>query len=424
MEIILKLYQLIIERVPIIYEVGLGKAQLFGALFSGGLILLAIYIRMTQLQIEQFHGKPKYSQFITEVFITCLVMTFYAFIVNYFSTLSNNLNIIGSKELGVASLQNNMDLLINKILKGNDLEKDAPSLLTNPGAWVPYGIYLLTLLAIMGLSALFEVAKALGLVVFYWFGFLALPLSIISGVKLLRGWLVWLGVFLLWPIVEGFFLLLFGHLFNDAVAVVIQSDGSWGDKQLALASAYLMFAVLNIIITGVIFAAPWVTYAFISNSGNVMSLVTPFAAAAIASAAAANAASKSTVNMGKSAVNKVKNIWSPPEMPEGSDEMKGSAGSGAGNSSHSNATESANTSKSSNNADNYNNTSSKKRRNISSKSQQYDDFESHESNNHTKSKGEFNSSEKVSPEVKKKKAIKDKRNAIIKNRMNDKGGKK
>lgn len=257
------------------------------------LIVVAIAIRSmtTQIDTTAEGGNGVWAKALRDVFVWGTVFSLYFGIVSVVGGFMQSSYTIFN-EFG--SLKSIMDQLSRVMTALETKSSEDASLFSIAGGqlWSFIGgiFYYLSLLLVVTIVSFFHLAQALGFGACFIFGLIAIPLSITSHIKLLRGWALFFGFILFWPIMEAIALGLIGGMFGKSIEAMV--SGTVGAAQWEMGSAYMLFTTLNIIVVMVVIAVPFITNSLIANAPAGASLVTPFIGGALATVAAAHSANK------------------------------------------------------------------------------------------------------------------------------------
>jgi hypothetical protein len=166
------------------------------------------------------------------------------------------------------------------------------------GLWnnLIFGVYYLSLIAFTTTLAFLHLAQALGYGLAFCWGLIAIPISVSRNLKLLKGWGLFVGFIIMWPIIESLVMGLVFSVFADvAKLAVIDSTGNTSINQSAVA---LAFTVLNIVLIVLVVVVPFVTSALIANAAAGKDFVVPFIVGGLAAAAAIYKGTQQTASRG------------------------------------------------------------------------------------------------------------------------------
>lgn len=286
----------------IIYEqVGI-IAKSVAMYISPILLVLAIAIRTTQVQLDSADSSGKWTTAFRDIFLWGTVLGLYfvagSMISQFFNSVYGFFDSFGS----IKTIAKQLGSIV-EVMNANEGDSAALSVITGSiYYWVGMIIFYLSLVAVTTILAFLHLAQALGFGLMFIYGLIAIPLTITNNIKLLQGWAKFAGFILLWPIIESIGLGIVGAMFADTG--LNMASGLSGTAAWAKGSVALMFTSLNIIVIMVAVASAFVTNALINNSSPGASLVAPFIAGAMATTAAIHEVNKGGIGAGKWASDK------------------------------------------------------------------------------------------------------------------------
>lgn len=252
------------------------------------LVIIAMWVRLMETQLDGFSGQSRYAaavkDFLWYGFLLSVYMALGTLISYAFNTFYGMFNEKGSFEVIFTQMQT----FITDI---NQMDKDdgglggtALNLITAPATGISYFIYYISLIIVVFLLVVMRLALAVGYgLVFVW-GLVAIPLSITSNFKLLRGWGIFAAGILLWPVIEAILIWFFSPVLTAGAQALVSGDAK--TFMLEKAGVYLVYTVLNLLIAAIVIAAPLIAGVTAANNSAMNSLVMPFAGAAMAASAA------------------------------------------------------------------------------------------------------------------------------------------
>lgn len=252
------------------------------------LVVIAMWVRLMETQLDGFSGQSRYAtavrDFLWYGFLLSAYMALGALVSYAFNNFYGMLGEKGSFQVVFAQMQAFIEQ-INQMDKNSDvLGAEAFSLLTAPVTGISYLIYYISLIVVVFLLVIMRLALAVGYgLVFVW-GLIAIPLTMTSKFKLLRGWGIFAAGILLWPVIEAILIWFFSPVLTAAAQDFVSGDAS--TFLLEKAGIYLLYTVLNLLIAAIIIASPLIAGALAANNSAMNSLVMPFAGAAMAASAA------------------------------------------------------------------------------------------------------------------------------------------
>lgn len=293
-----------------IYEAGWYAAQAWMGVISGTLVALAIGIRSLEEKINLITtGKSNYLAMFTNVIIIAVCIGLYFGLAHLVIQLLNA--IYGS--LNHADSVRTMTSQLDDIRTGI-LEKDyefamgdiADSLYTVVATFA----YAITFCVLVALMLFCRIAHAILVTFCLFWGAVALPMSITTGLKMLKGWKIMCLTAAIWPVVESFFL----YLVTTALSNMLESSNlgvedveTWNMGTLLF---YLgVFSIINLLLISFIVSAPLIATAVANGSGGIAGMVGSFAGAAIGAGVMAGSSMANKFNAGgKGAWNRTQGL--------------------------------------------------------------------------------------------------------------------
>jgi len=294
----------------ILFKITHAIATVVATYLAPVLLLISIYIRLMETQISALVDGGGYGRALKDIILWSFVLGSYFAIGNLISDFFNAiyawLETFGSIKVTMESYARIMEK--NKIAVNGE-GVSVISLVSSPYVVFAELFYYGTLIIMSAMSAFLKIANILILGLGFIWGLIAIPISISTTFRILRGWAFIMAFALVWPIVQSILMAMFGMLFANAA----DTTQSFKEVSPMLNSANIMmlFAVMNILLCCVLVCAPLIANSLVTNSSSAAGVVMPFVGAAAAAGAA----------MGKQ-------FRSPPKPAPGGD--KGGHGGGAG----------------------------------------------------------------------------------------------
>jgi hypothetical protein len=248
---------------------------------SPTLLIISIYIRVMETQIDAFAGTGKYGTALRDMMLWSFVLGSYYAIGNL---IIDFINPIYTWLDGFGSLTSTMKSF-SHVLEQNKIASDNSGItligiLSAPYALIAMLLYYFTLVIVAFIAAFLKIANALTFGVAFVWGLIAIPVSISTTFNILRGWGLLLAFSLVWPIVQGLLMAMFAMLFTNSASTLMQIPDA--DATVRIANIMMLFAVMHLILAAVMVAAPFIANALVSNTSAASSIVMPFVAAATA----------------------------------------------------------------------------------------------------------------------------------------------
>ncbi len=268
-----------------LFDVSEGIARSVGMFLAPVLLLVSIYIRLMETQLDGLAGGGKYGAAFRDIVLWTFVLgSYYAIgnlIFGFFNPVYVWLDSHGSLAVTMKAFADLMEK--NKVaLDGQGMS--ITQLLSTPYALVAILIHSVTLVLAAFVTAFLKLANVLTFGVAFIWGLIAIPVSISTTFRILRGWALLLAFALVWPVVQGILMWMFSELFLKSAATMVAVVET--DATLKAANLMMMFSVLHLLLAAVMVAAPFIAMALVSNSSAASGIVMPFVAAASAAGVA------------------------------------------------------------------------------------------------------------------------------------------
>ncbi len=284
-----------------LYEGGKAMALFVASTISPFLLVIAIWLRLASTQLESAtSGQGKWSAFFKDLFIWLTILGLYFAIAGLLSDLFNSLYSYFQERGSLGAILSRFAQMISDIDKAGDetdLLSQSLSLLTSPVTFVVWVCYYFSFLLATIIVKFLQLAHAICWSFALVWGLVAIPMSITSNFKLLKGWAIFTGISLIWPIVHFGGFALFNPIFEHAANVFVTGAGA-GLASMDKAQLYLVMTVVNILGIAIAISAPFIAMSLVSNSGSIAGVVAPFASAAVATTGAAVAKAAAVRNAG------------------------------------------------------------------------------------------------------------------------------
>ena len=268
-------------NMDLLFKVAYAIADVVGKYLSPVLLLIAIYIRLMETQIDALAGSGKYGAALRDILLWGFVLGAYyaigALVMGFFNEIYAWLDTFGS-------LKTTMDAYSN-IMQKNAKEMAASGITLTALVSAPYNLiamflYYGSLIIVAFLAAFLKIANVLAFGVAFIWGLIAIPISISTTFKILRGWAYLMALALVWPIIQALLMAMFSMLFANSADTLMQIPNA--DPSLRAANIMMLFAVMNLLFAAILVSAPLIANALITNSSAASSIVMPFVAAAVA----------------------------------------------------------------------------------------------------------------------------------------------
>jgi hypothetical protein len=137
-----------------------------------------------------------------------------------------------------------------------------------------------SLIMLAFLTAFLKIAVVMVFGVAFIWGLIAIPISISTTFKILRGWAYLTAFALVWPVIQALLLGMFTMLFTNSVNQLVALPDN--NAQILAANAMMLFSVMHLLMGAVMVAAPFIANSLVTNSSSAAGIVMPFVGAAIA----------------------------------------------------------------------------------------------------------------------------------------------
>lgn len=273
-----------------IYQSAYQVANVYLSVLSGALLLFAIWVRLMNTSLDLLEGQGRYAAFFRSVAVWGAVLGLYFVLIGLVTDLFNVLyawtrqnGSIGMAlhELGVAL--ESMDAARSEAAREWTWYEQLGDFVGNQSRFVAYVFFFLSFLLVVFLQLFFQIAQASGYALALVVGTVAIPLAIASQLSILRGWVLFSVTVLVWPIIESllmYFIIGMSAALGSDITALNPGNASAG-------GIYVVFTIMNLVMAAVIIAAPFITWALISNSGSITGMVMPFVGAAMSATATA-----------------------------------------------------------------------------------------------------------------------------------------
>jgi hypothetical protein len=269
----------------VLFSVTYDIAEVVAKYLSPVLLIIAIYIRLMETQIDALAGSGKYGTALRDILFWGFVLGAYyaigALIMDFFNTIYAWLDSFGSLKATMAAYD---DIMTKNADAINAKGVTALGLLSSPYVLVSSLLYYGTLIIVAFISAFLKIANVMAFGVAFIWGLIAIPISISTTFKILRGWAYLLAMALVWPIIQALLMAMFSMLFTNSANILMGIPDA--DPILRGANIMMLFAVMNLLFAAILISAPLIANALVTNSSAASGIVMPFVAAAVAAGVA------------------------------------------------------------------------------------------------------------------------------------------
>jgi hypothetical protein len=268
-------------NMEVLFKVAYAIADVVGKYLSPVLLLMAIYIRLMETQIDSLAGSGKYGTALKDILLWGFVLGAYyaigALVMEFFNEIYAWLDTFGS-------LKSTMDTYSN-IMQKNAKEMAASGITLTAVVSAPYNLiamflYYGSLIIVAFIAAFLKIANVMAFGIAFIWGLIAIPISISTTFKILRGWAYLLALALVWPIIQALLVAMFSMLFSNSADTLMQITDA--DPSLRAANIMMLFAVMNLLFAAILVSAPLIANTLVTNSSAASGIVMPFVAAAVA----------------------------------------------------------------------------------------------------------------------------------------------
>lgn len=271
--------------VSILFTVSQKLSESIGKYLSPVLLILAMYIRVMETQLDGYSGGGKYGTALRDMLLWSFVLGSYYSIGNLIFTFFNPiyawLDSFGSL---AATMQSFTDVMAQSKAASEASGITLVGILSSPYALIAMFFYYATLVVVAFITSFLKIANVLVFGIAFIWGLIAIPISISTTFNILRGWALLLAFALVWPIVQGLLMAMFAMLFTNSANSLMAITGT--DATVRAANIMILFSVMHLLLAAVMVAAPFITNALVSNTSAATGVVMPFVAAATAAGVA------------------------------------------------------------------------------------------------------------------------------------------
>ncbi len=281
---------------PIIGQI----AKTVGTYLSPVLLMMAIYIRLMETQMDAVVSGGKFGVALKDILVWTFVLGSYfaigSLVTDFFNPIYTWLDSFGSLKSVMATFA---QLAANNaaLAKSQSTGQDILGLIASPYLVGAAIFYYGTLVILAFLTAFLKIANVMVFGVAFIWGLVAIPVSISTTFRILRGWAYLAAFALVWPVIQGLLLGMFTMLFTNSVNTMISMSASTpvaDNAQIIGANAMMLFSVMHLLMGAVMISAPFIANALVTNTSSAAGIVMPFVGAAIAAGAGVAKATTST----------------------------------------------------------------------------------------------------------------------------------
>jgi hypothetical protein len=269
--------------VSAIYEIGWIAAREWMAIASGVLLAIAISIRSLEEKVNLLSGgQGGYLKMVTNVLLIASAMGLYFLIASLVINLCNALYGVLDNST-VVDMGKKLDAVMLELrtkdhkFSWSEIGDSALSIFALLAYWLTHMILILV-------TVFMRIAHALLISWCLFWGAVALPMSVVTGLKMLNAFKTVTLFALLWPIVESFFMFAVAGSFSlllDSTQLDVSQFKTWNMGVMVFFLS--AFAIINLLLCACLIGAPFIAMGLANGTGNVSGMIGSFAGAAVAS---------------------------------------------------------------------------------------------------------------------------------------------
>ena len=275
--------------VDVIYKGTHAIATVVASSLAPLLLIMSIYIRLMETQLDAVVGSGKFGVALRDILGWTFVLGVYFALGNLVTEYFNSIYAWADSVGSVKKIIDTFPAIMEKAGYSKDQESKfyLSDVFSAPYALLAEAFYFLSLIVLAALSAFLRMAGALCFGIAFIWGLIAVPISISTTFRILRGWGLLLSFALVWPVIEALILGLMGLCFAEAASKMHAATGG-GDSAFVIANIKYLLSVCNIVVCAALIAAPFIANALVSNTSAAAGVVMPFVGAALAAGKAAS----------------------------------------------------------------------------------------------------------------------------------------
>jgi hypothetical protein len=266
-----------------VYQLGWYAARDWMVVVTGVLVGIAIAIRMSEERIAAFsaRGKSDYLKVFTNVVLVAMGIGMYFVVAGVAIDFFNA--IYGVMDSGTMQyMAQEIDKVTQKLF-ALDLEVGWSIIIESVYIIFSLLAFAVTYCMLIFMTFAMRLAHAMLVSFVIFWGAVALPMSITTGLKQLTPFKTLAILCLIWPIVDAFLMYLIGGAFInglDNANLAIDTEGSISTSKLLF---YLVvFSIINLFLIATTFSAPFIAQGLANGTGNVTGMIGSFGAAGLA----------------------------------------------------------------------------------------------------------------------------------------------
>ncbi len=271
-----------------IYASAKAMADAVALYLSPSLLIIAIYIRLMETQVDALTGGGKYGAALKDMLIWGTVLGCYYGAGSLIFAFANQIYAWIDASASLQPITKMFQTMLAKNLAETDSTDVISTLLWNTGGGLYTAVatllYFTTLLIFAFLAAFLKLAIAFVFGVAFIWGLVAIPISISTSLRILRGWAQLCAFSLVWPLIVGLLTGMVSSIFlTGAEGVMLAPDENPIVRQ---GNVMMLFSMMHLLLCAVLMAAPFLAMSLVTNAPGAAGIVMPFIAAAGAAGAA------------------------------------------------------------------------------------------------------------------------------------------
>ncbi len=284
-----------------IYDMGWYAADQWMFAVSGVVTALAIAIRSVEEKVNMASGKQSnYNNFFVVSILVAVAIGAYHSIVWVILQFFNAVYGLIDTSDSTAQMAKQLDTVLTKLF-AKEYEFELSDIPNSAYGLFATMIYAVSFACLVCVILAMRIAHALLVSFCIFWGAVALPMSITTGLKQLTAFRSLAVLALIWPIVDAFIMYLVSGAFGQMlVKAGMQLDNveTWNMGTLTF---YLgAYSIINIILIAATISAPFISQALATGSGNVSGMLASFGGAGIAAGMATGSQMMKGMNTGGS----------------------------------------------------------------------------------------------------------------------------
>lgn len=276
-------------EISTIYDLGWQATKEWMIFISGTLIAIGLGIRHVQDQVATIdEGKPVVLKTTKVVLLAGVGMALYFTVASLLIDFFNVIYSATGSNSSMMRLTQDMDKLLSTIIN-KEFDLEWGDIINSVYVAFAFCVYAITYCVLVFVIFAMRMAHAMLFSFAVFWGAIAIPMSIPTGIDQLKAWKNILITALIWPIIEAFLMYMVGGTF----AVTMDKSGfsleEFARQDTITLSQLLfflgVFSIMNLFLIATTVAAPFIAQGIANGTGNVTGLIGSFAGAGIAAGA-------------------------------------------------------------------------------------------------------------------------------------------